>query len=1184
MFLRRLVVPLLIVSAVGVLHAQEDRGRINGLVMDPSGAVIPQATVSLKSEATGVVVTHKSDASGQYLFELLNPGLYTLDVDSAGFKHFEVQHVRVQVAQHVGMNAKLEPGGSSETVTVTESGGAQLDTDDAVLGYTVEARSAAELPILYGNAFELQYLAPGVNSTSLSIGNHTYEGGSESTTVNGSQSGRTEFTLDGAPDTRNGGAVTTAYIPSRDFVGEFKLITSPYDASLAHTSGGSLDTSLKSGGSQYHGDLSFFYQDPNVDAPQFSLNGGNPAPGVKFHRESAEVNGPIIRQKLFFFAGYEHQYNRAAASTTTQTVPTEAERKGDFSALLPLGTTTTSTYTCPSTGQKVTTAPYNTYQIYNPYTTVPNPDCPGTYIRQAYQGNIIKNIDPVAAKILNYYPLPTGSAVAQANGLNNFVSNVANIDRYWNVATREDYNISDRQKIFGHYVQSERVQPGKNAYFPGASGQTLTLKNKAAVLDYVNTLSNSLILDARYSITRFTTNTSLDAKTTATDLGVNANALAGANPAAAGFPQVKITGYATLGNSDPGYEADTIHDGQINVTKILGRHSLRFGAEWRLYEANKADLTQEHLSLSSGGTYTRGPVNTLSASVIGQALAEFEAGIAENTAMTLNAATANNTTYWSGYTQDDWKVNPKLTINAGLRYEFFGAVAERNGKSVTYFDPTVQSPIATQAIANYKSKASASELALLPASQFSVNGGLQFENPGQPLWTPQKLNFSPRVGFSYNPIRPLVVRGGFGIFYQHLGEYVQYGNPLGFTQTTSTVATLDNGQTFQATLANPFPNGLVKPSGNSYGLLQNIGQSISQFYVQHPKSPYSERYSLGFQYELPGSVILEADYVGSTGQHLRLTRDFNPLPDRYLSTDPVRTQAMTDLSTKLSASYANPFAGITVPGSSSLTGTTISGTQLLKPYPEFTGVTAGDESGFSSYNALQLSAQKRFSHGYNMSVSFTHSKTLDALSFLNPGDAKPWYGISNTDYPNVLSVAGIYELPFGHGKAFLASGPGWVENVIGGFQVEGTYRVQSGQPISFNNAGSVLAPGYTYSDIGGASAHNVKQWFNTNALQNILNHKDYANNYGLVSNLRTFPLRFGNVRQDYQNLLNVGAIKKFNVYSERVHMDVRAEALNALNHPVYSNPNSDPSSSSFGVITGFGNSSRVLQFAVEAHF
>src|SRR5438067_187269 len=248
MLLRKLVVAVLLIFAVGALHAQEDRGRINGLVTDPSGAVVSHATVTLRSEDTGVTVTKTSDATGSYLFELLNPGLYTVQVNAQGFKKFELQHIRVQVADHVGANAKLQLGEASETATVTESGGAHLDTEDAVLGYTVEQRSVNELPLLYSNPFELQLLAPGVMSTSLSTGNHTYEGGSESAVVNGgSQSGRTEFTLDGAPDTRNGGAVTTAYVPSRDFIGEFKLITSPYDASLSHTSGASLDTSLKAG-------------------------------------------------------------------------------------------------------------------------------------------------------------------------------------------------------------------------------------------------------------------------------------------------------------------------------------------------------------------------------------------------------------------------------------------------------------------------------------------------------------------------------------------------------------------------------------------------------------------------------------------------------------------------------------------------------------------------------------------------------------------------------------------------------------------------------------------------------------------------------------------------------------------------------------------------------------------------
>ena len=1172
---------------VSCAWGQEDRGRISGLVSDPSGAVVPNATVTLLNEETYVTQTTVSDGAGAYVFNLLNPGLYSVTVDAPGFSRFEVQHVRVGVAAHVGVNAKLEVGKSTNTVTVSAGKAARLDTQDAVLGFTVESRSAMDLPILYSNPFELQLLAPAVISTSLSTGNHTYEGGSESSTVDGSQSGRTEFTLDGAPDTRNGGAVTTAYIPSRDFIGEFKLITSPYDASLSHTSGASLDTSIKSGTGQFHGNASVFYQDPNVDAPQFS-QGPAVAPAIKYHRESIGVGGPVFPRRLFFFAGYEHQYNLQAASTTTQTVPTPAEKQGDFSALLGIGKTQTAKYTCPSTHKTITTAPFNQYQIFDPYTTKPDPNCPGLFVRQPVPGNILTNMDPVAKKILGYYPDPTGSATEQPNGQNNFVSNAANVDRYWDVLARLDYNINNNQKVFGHFIISDRVQPGKNLFFPGASGKTNILKNKGGVLDYVNTLNNTTLLNLRYSVTRFYTSATIDAKTTATQLGINPNATAGVPAVASGFPYVSISGYAELGNADPSFEADTIHDAQVNLSKGLGAHQLRAGAEWRMYQANQADFTNEKLFIQSKGTYTLGPSSALAASPLGQALAGFEFGIAEGTQERLNAQTANNTTYWSGYVQDDWKVDPVLTLNLGVRYEYFGPVVERNGKSITYFDTSVPSPIAAQATANYATMATPSEQALVPVSQFAVNGGVRFASPGQGLWHSQTGNFSPRFGFAWNPVTPLVVRGGFGLFYQHLGEYVQYGNPLGFTQTTNSIVTLDNGQTYQATLENPFPSGLVQPSGSSFGLLQNIGQSISQFFPQHPKNPMNERFSFGFQYALPAEIVLSADYVGSLGRHLRITRDFDGVPLRYLSRSPVRDASMNAINAQLNAAYPNPFQGIPVPGSSSLTGSTISGSQLVKPFPHFTGLTAGDESGMSNYNGLQVSAQKRFSHGYNMSVSYTWSRTLDALSFLNPADARPWYGTSNTDYPQVLSVAGIYELPFGRGRMFFSSAPRWLDEIINGFQVEGTYRIQSGQPLTFNSSGTVLKPGAKYSDIHGPAAHSISQWFNTHAIENYQDATaeglNYGNDLALVSNVRTFPLRFNNVRQDYQNLLNVGAMKKFTVFQERVHMDLRAEAINAMNHQVFAAPNTDPSSASFGKIGGPGNTSRQLQFAVECQF
>ncbi len=1184
MFLRKFTPLLIAVCAVGTLHAQEDRGRITGLVADPSGAVVPNATVTLRSEGTGVTVVKHTDAAGIYLFEFINPGLYTVDVQAPGFKQYETKHVRVEVADHVGVDVKLQLGESSETVTVNESGGARLRTEDATLGFTVESRSMMDLPILYSNPFELQLLAPGVSSTTLNPA-HTYEGGAESASINGAQTGRTEFTLDGAPDTRNAGAETAAYTPSRDFVGEFRLITSPYDASLSHSSGGSIDASLKSGTGAFHGGAQFFEQFPNFDAPAFVINGGGAAPAAKYNRESVEVDGPILRDKLFFFAGYEKQYNKQAASTTQQTVPTAAEKLGDYSALLSQGTMTTSTYTCPTNNAKLTTAPYNTYQIWNPYSTHIDPNCPALTLRDPVPGNIITNvrpIDPVAAKIISYYPDPTGPG--NAVGQNNFVSLAANVDYYWSAATRIDYVLNERQKFFGHYIISDRRQPGKNLFFPGASGKTNIIRNKGGILDYVNTLNNTTILDVRYSLTRNVSSSLIDAKTTATDLGINANALQYANPQALGFPYFSPSGFAELGNADPSFEYDTIHDGQVNVTKSLQRHNLRFGAEWRLYQANQADLTSEKLFIASGGTYTKGPSSTLSNSPFGQSLASIQFGIAENTYERLNAATANNTTYWSSYLQDDWKVNPTLTLNLGLRYEYGSPITERNGKTVTYFDVNAQNPVAPTAIANYKARANAAELALVPVANFQVNGGLRYPQPGQETWNAQTLNLSPRIGFAWNPQHSLVLRGGFGIFYQHYGQLVQYGNPLGFTQNTNTVATTDNGITYSATLQNPFPNGVVLPSGSANGLTQNLGQSISQFYIQNPKTPYNERFSLGLEYQLPGAIVLEADYVGSLGRHLVLTRDFDAVPNSRLVQGTTRSPLMTQVNSTLSANYPNPFYGLTNAGCTLCASTTISGSQLVKPYPEFTGLTARDTSGMSNYNSLQISAQKRFSHGYNMSIAYTYSRLLDALTFLNAGDVQPWYGISNTDYPHEFSTAAIYELPFGHGKPFLATLPAWADEIVRGFQVQGTYRLASGQPLTFSSAGTNLRPGYSYSDLGGASRHDNTQWFNTNAVYNTVLDSAYANNLALVANVRTFPLRFNNVRQDYQNLLNVGATKKFRVYQERVNVDIRAEALNALNHGVFSNPTTDPSSASFGTIGGYANTPRILQFAVEARF
>ncbi|HEX5284920.1 MAG TPA: TonB-dependent receptor [Bryocella sp.] len=1184
--MRLRVLLLVVLSAFWGVHAfgQEDRGRISGVVADTTGAVIPKANVTVTNEATHVAQTVHSNDTGQYVVDLLIPDLYTVRVDAPGFKQFTATHVRLEIAGRVSVNAKLAVGQTSETVTVNEHG-VVLKTSDAILGSTMEYRSIEDLPTQYGNAFELQLLQPGVISTTLSNGNHDYEGGSESTKVDGAQSGQTEFTIDGAPDTRNGGAVTTAFIPSHEFVGEFKVITGPYDASLSHTSGGSLDSSIKSGTSQYHGGGSWYWQPGTVNARGYSFSNSKVAP-TEYNRETGFIGGPVWRrnQKLFFFAGFEKEHN-SQGTQSVQTVPTDAEKNGDFSALFNYGSTITQFKQTVCTGVSQT---WNPYEIFNAYSETVDPRCSGRNLRQPFKdssGNVTdvipaSMIDPIAKKILSYYPEPTGSSAETPDGMNNYVWNGANVDHYWSVVDREDYNLSDRQKMFGHFYTSKRVQPGKNEFFPGASGQTLTLVNYGGVLDYVNTINSSTVLNARYSFTRFTTVTSLDAKTTVDDLGIPGNLLAGVPDIAKGFPEVKISGFGTLGNSDPGTEYDNIHDGQINLTRAQGRHTLKLGVEYRQYQANQGNYTGEHVVLGSSGTYTKGPDDNSTAAPIGQALASFELGVTESNTQTLNTSTSNNSDYYAAYVQDDWKVSPKLTVNLGLRYEYTSPVYERNDKSTTGFAFNTPNPIQAQAQANYAAHPSP----LLPASQFKVLGGYLYANtPGDPkhgLWNAPKDLFSPRFGFAYNPVPKLVLRGGYGIFYSQLAEYVQYGNPLGWTQQTNGIITTNAGLSFinapNTPLSNPFPNGLVQPSANSNGLLQNVLSSISTFYPQNPKSTYNERWSFGLEYQLPAELVLDMNYVGSNNLHIPITQDFNPLPNSYLSTDTIRTAAQIANFNKLSANVTNPFYGISVPGTPSLNGTTISQTQLLKPYPEFSAITYGKTTeGYGTYNALQMQVSKHFSHGYNLSVAYTRSKSLDAINFLNPGDPKPWYGLSNGDYPNLLAVYGIYELPFGRGKPFFSGVNPIVKNIISGFQLNGTYRIQSGQPITFA-ASDILAAGSNFSDIGKVQNKSLQHWFNTAAVDTNANDQ-------LEDAVNFFPLRFNNVRQSNLDILNLGAERKFHIW-ENVEADFKCEAINALNHTVFSAPNTTPTSSAFGRVSGVGNQGRVVTFAFEGRF
>lgn len=1195
---------LLLAFPVGRAWAQADRGAVAGKVTDQSGGALPGTPVQLKNEATGVQQNTQTNNSGDYFFQSLNPGLYTLTIDSPGFQKVQRTGIVVDVNATSSQDVQLQVGSTTEAVVVHE-GIQNLSTTSANVSLVVEEKSIQELPLLYGNPFTLETLAPGVLPSGVNPNIHTYDSGTANVSVNGSSLNAIEYRLDGAPNNR---IRLSAFTPSTEMINQYRVETSSYDATEGHSSGGFVNVSLKSGTNQIHGGAFMYYQDPRVNANTWTTTGSSSAAKPLWVREGGDIGGPIWKDKAFFFFGYEH--TRAGnPNVQVLTVPSLAERTGDLSELYALDTKNPA-------GTK------NKYQVYNPfsgYSCTPGKATP--VCRTAYANNQITNIDPIAAKVLGYYPKP--NAPANSSGGGNYSYAASEPDYYYALDTREDYYPSANQVIFGHLVWSQRNQKNKNSYFFPASGTNLLYQNRGVAFGYTYTLSPTTVLDAHLTWTRFVNQNTLPSqgKITPVTLGMPSYLVDGMAPAASAFPRFDITGYTSL-NSDSGVLShDDVTLGSVQLSHQLRTHFLRTGFEYRMYNTNSTTTSQSNGDYQATGNYAT--VNSSSsAPSIGVSLGQFLTGAMSTSRITINSDMAIRSGYLAGWLQDDWKVNPRLVINAGLRWEYEGPMSERNYKANTTFDFSATNPIAGAAQANYATtyKNFSAANPLLPApSSFAVNGGLRFagqSGSGKQLYHTQIINLLPRLGLAFRPDEKTVLHAGYGIFYDSLNTfYMSGGNSgstttflvqqQGFSQQTSVSGSPDSGMTITSTLANPFPTGVLKPAGSSLGLATFLGQAVA-FQPSNPKNPYNQRWSLDIQRQF-GSWLGMIAYVGNHGVHLPINQQYNTIPRQYLSTQNNGLDYTEYLTMNPATAPSNPFYYKNTPGmpnSGVGSSSTTSVGALLLPYPEFGNISAWVDNGMSSYHSFQAMAVRRFTNGASFTSAFTYSKTMDATQFLNSFDSKPWYGLSSNDRKLRLALSGIYQLPFGTSRRFFNQSNRVIEQIISGWQVQGVYQVQSGAPLSFTQSSYI--PVYLSGDNPAKSAwsrsaykktvtpNKAGYWFDTSQWANLANGwstgttgcttSSCANRFPYTQyQVRTMPLRFSTLRADFLNQADVGVQRNFAVWRE-MQLQFRGEAVNVLNHPVYSAPNTDPTNTAFGQITSQANQPRVMQFSAFLRF
>jgi outer membrane receptor protein involved in Fe transport len=1163
MHMRILLVVSLCLAICGLAWSQETRGTISGKISDPSGAVIPGASVVVTNTAMGTKVTLETNQGGFYEGSYLIPGMYQIEAAAPGFKKVIRGSIEVRVADRLEVNLALELGASEQSVTVTAET-PLLNTQTASLGTVVDAKRVADMPLEYGNPFLLIGAVGGVSFTGEARLNRPFEGTHiVGYAMAGSRRNLSDVTLDGAPTsaTANANQVMAAYVPPTDIVAEFKVQTTTFDAQFGQNMGGVVNISLKSGTNALHGSASYSFQRPDFWANDFFNNSqGKPKVPFSFDRWGGSLGGPAYLPKLyngknrsFFMWGYEGIHDsRPRHDDATNSVPTPAMKTGDFSALLKVN---------------------SSYQVYNPFTRTGPVN--GRYTAQPFPNNIIPPslFNPVGKAILAYYPNPSSPDTANPDGTNNMVdSSVAEKVSYYNHSWRVDHTVSDKQRIFARVSIYRRWDSTCNDYFRNImTGIAFAFLARAAVFDDVYMLSPSTVLNTRYSYSRLIRFS--DGNVGAwgfdlTKLGFPASYANQIPKDIARFPRIDLTGYISSGFVGENRPVNN-HTVTATLTRTHGLHSIRTGFEFRAYqEIDKFFSNDQTGRFVFDPTWTRGPLDNSPGSPggIGLSVAALLLGLPSPSSYVTRAADyAEQSNSWGFFVQDDWKATKRLTLNLGLRYEFEQPLHERYNKSVLSFDFNYVQPFSAAAQAAYAK----APLAEIPASQFKATGGLTFAgvggNPSNLYHTPKK-NFMPRLGLAYQIENNTVLRGGFGVFYGFLGERRGDVIQSGFSQNTNMVPTIDNIN-FIATLSNPFPNGIQEPAGAAGGPQTFLGQNIS-FFNQYPKVPRVTRWSLGLQRVFKGGVVVQVDYTGNKTIHIEIPPTGNPpavnlnaLPNQYLGKSPLRDNATNNY---LTGRIPNPFYGLGPAGNTQavFTNTTVARSDLLVPYPQFGQVSTTTNTGYSWYHALLLNAEKRFSKGFSLAGNYTFSKFMQADELLNPADPYPVRVISDQDVPHRFSVSGVMELPLGKNKPFLSTSDPVASRLVGGWRIAGIWGYQVGLPLQWSNPGATLCCIY-YGDpkniLLPADQRTVDHWFNTAGFER-------ASANQLVSNqLRTWPLRFSQIRGRNANNVDL-ALTKNTRLKEGKDIQFRAEALNALNHPGFPAPVLMPGSASFGKI------------------
>jgi len=1128
-------VVLAAVFTASFLSAQLTTGSVTGSVTDVSGAAVRGAALTLANAGTGIVRQAVSDDAGNFRFLQLPVGTYNLDANSSGFKTFRREGIIVETDRSLAVPVSFQIGSVSETVVVS-AGTPLLDPNTSSLGTVMDQRKVEDLPLNGRNPMNLANLIPTVRGIGGFGGLVTSTWGMSAVTIGGSSPLANGYLVDGIANDKmiDAGASTLLPVESTE---EFKVLTNNMSAEFGRTGGGIISVISKSGTNQFHGSLFEYLRNAAIDANEFFANkAGVPVLPFVFNQFGGSVGGPVKKDKLFFFFNYEG-VRESITTDSVITSPTPLQRAGNFSQTFTAGN-----------------APII---IYDPKTTRPDPARPGSYIRDQFPGNIIPQdrLNPVALNVLKYYPLPNQAGLPGSQSQNLFTagSKLLNNDTY---TGKVDYNLSSQRRISGRYTSDDLHWTQPN-YFHNAAdvdGRAVLIPHHSGSVSYTDSLSPSFLLDAKAGVNRenehyLSPSQGIDITSLGfpQSLAQQAQRGFGKGP---GFPRFTIADASAFGRPDNLGNPSSSSSASVALTKIAGAHTLKTGYEFRNYRRNDYGTSSPYGAYTFSRGFTQGPNPLQASTAAGYGVASFLLGDPSSASAGYTTDNTKAFSYEALFVQDDWKATRRLTLNLGLRWEYESAVHDRY-KVLSNFDPNVTSPLT------------------VPGLQ--LKGGLAFPGVnGLPsgLLDPSLKNFGPRLGLAYQAASNIVLRGGYGIMYvPTLGAAYPSS---GFTITTPMTTSIDGGLTPYNDLSNPFPTGIQKPTGSSLGAATGIGTPISGE-LRNTHRGYVQEYNFTVQYQPKANWLVEAAFVGNHGVGLQM----------YSVPLDILSQSNFALGTALQQSVPNPFNGIIPTGP--LSAATITRSQLLLPYPQFTSVDGGYQfRGSSTYNALTLKLEKRFSAGFSLLAAYTFSKMLDLgdnTVQARPGEAigtavQNWNdlaaekSLSLVNVPQRVVLTALWAIPTGNPQNRI------LKSALGGWQVNAISTLQAGTPIALSASAT-----------GGANRPNVVPGVNDS-----VPHQTLAQWFNTAAFTSPAPYTFGNVSRTLPDVLSPGLVNvdlsvlRAFAIMERYRLQFRAEAFNLNNTPQFAGPGNSITSGTFGAITATLNQPRVFQFALRIDF